>query len=172
MGQTRHKILVRTAFLLAITLMFQSLRFIMPVPPIFSTFIIGSLVNACLLVALETAGLSGAIILAVMTPVIAYFQQLLLLPVFILPVAAANIIYISLFKAGNIWGWWQGVGLAAVGKTIFLWAIFAWLLTFIAISPKLASALLFVMSWPQLVTSVLGGVVATTVVRRLNIWLK
>ncbi|MDR3560273.1 MAG: hypothetical protein P4N59_02360 [Negativicutes bacterium] len=171
MEPTRHRVVARTALLLALTLLFQSLRFIIPVPPFFSTWIIGSLVNACLLVALETTGLYPAVVIAVTAPVVAYLQMLLPLPVFVVPVALANILYVSLFKTGLAWGRWQGITLAALGKTIFLYCAFAWLLTLIHIDSKLANGLLFVMSWPQLVTTVAGGVLATMIVKRLRPWL-
>lgn len=163
-----QRMLVRAALLLALTLVLQSLRLIIPLPPFFTTFIIGSLINACLLITLETAGLTAALLIAAVTPVVAYLQQLLPLPVFIPPVAAANILYVLLFRAGLTWGRASAIGLAAVGKTVFLYFTFAWLLTLINLPPRLATGLLFVMSWPQLVTAILGGVLATIVVRRLS----
>jgi hypothetical protein len=160
--------LTRTALLLALTLLFQSLRFIIPVPSFFSTLIVGSLVNACLLIALETTGFYAAMTIAVVAPVVACFQQLLPLPLLIIPVALANIIYTGLFKSGTVWGKWQGIALAALGKTIFLYCSFTWLLTFIHINPKMAVLLLGVMSWPQLFTGIVGGIIAVAVVKRLR----
>jgi hypothetical protein len=165
------RVVARTALLLALTLLFQSLRLFIPLPPFFSTWIIGSLVNACLLVAVETSGFFPAAVIAVAAPAVAYFQQLLPLPIFVLPVAFANLLYIWLFRTGLAWGRWQGIALSAFGKTLFLYLAFAWLLSFIHIGPRLAAGLLFVMSWPQLVTTVAGGVLAAIVVRRLRPWL-
>lgn len=171
MGSVKTRIIARTALLLALTLLFQSLRLLIPLPPFFSTWIIGSLVNACLLVALETTGFFPAAVIAVAAPVVAYLQQMLPLPVFVPPVALANLLYIWLFRTGLVWGRWQGIALSALGKTIFLYAAFAWLLSFIQIGPRLAAGLLFVMSWPQLVTTTAGGVLAAMVVKRLKPWL-
>lgn len=50
-------VLARGALLLALTLVFQSLRFLIPVPVFLSTFLIGTLVNMCLLVAVEEVGM-------------------------------------------------------------------------------------------------------------------
>lgn len=47
---------VRAALLLALLLVVQSLRFVVPLPPFVSMFAIGTLVNACLLISLEVAG--------------------------------------------------------------------------------------------------------------------
>ncbi|WP_425057691.1 hypothetical protein SCACP_22260 [Sporomusa carbonis] len=163
-----HKVLTRTALLLALTLLFQSLRFFIPIPPFMSTFIIGSLVNASLLIAAEKAGLWPAFTIAAVTPVVAYFQQLLPLPVFIVPVALGNAAYIGLFLAILRWGRFPAIALGTLGKTSFLYAAFTWLFTFIAMPPKLAAALMLAMSWPQLVTGTVGGILASLVVKRIK----
>ena len=167
MNGIKLQALTRAALLLALTLLFQSLRFIIPLPPVLSTFVVGSLVNTCLLVALEMTGFYPAAVIALAAPVVAYLQQLLMLPVFIIPVAIANVVYLGLFRTGMIWGRWQGIVLAAIGKTTFLYFAFTWLLTFIAINHRIAAGMLFVMSWPQLVTALAGGVLATIISKRL-----
>lgn len=165
---TRPNILARAALLLALTLVFQSLRLVIPVPPFFTTFIIGTLVNACLLIAFETAGLGAAAAIAVVAPVVAYLQGLLFLPVFIPPVAAGNLIYVLVFKAVLARGRALAIGLSAAGKAGFLFAVFTWLLTLVSVPGPLAAGLMFAMSWPQVVTTVAGGILATVVSRRLN----
>lgn len=164
---SRTRVLARAALLLALTLVFQSLRLVIPLPPFFTTFIIGSLVNACLLIALETAGFGAATAIAVVAPVVAYLQGLLFLPVFIPPVALGNLLYILLFRAGLARGRAVAIGLSAAGKAAFLFAAFAWLLTLISVPANLAAGLMFAMSWPQLVTTVAGGILATIVRRRI-----
>ncbi|WP_094605049.1 hypothetical protein SPSIL_030950 [Sporomusa silvacetica DSM 10669] len=163
-----NRIITRTALLLALTLLFQSLRFFIPLPPLLSTFIIGSLVNSSLLIAAEKAGLWPALVIAAVTPLVAYFQMLLPLPVFILPVALGNAAYICLFLFARIWGRIPGTVLATAGKTGFLYLVFTWLLTFIAIPSKLAAGIMLAMSWPQLVTGALGGLLASLVVKRIR----
>jgi hypothetical protein len=169
MTPTRTDKMARAALLLALAVTFQSLRLLIPVPPFFTTFIIGSLVNACLLVALETAGLFAAAAIALVTPVVAYFQGLLFLPVFIPPVALAHFIYILIYKA--VLGRGRrvaAVGLATAVKAAFLFAAFTWLLTFVNVPPRLGAGIIFAMSWPQLFTGVMGGILATVVVKRIN----
>ncbi len=165
---SNNRILTRTALLLSLTLIFQSLRFFIPVPPFLSTFIIGSLVNASLLIAAEKAGLWPAVIIASIAPVVAYFQQLLPLPVFIVPVALGNIAYIILFLIVLRWNRLLSIVSATIGKSGLLYGIFAWLLTFIAIPPKLAAGIMLAMSWPQLVTGIFGGILASLAVRRIK----
>ena len=161
--------LTRAALLLALTLLFQSVRFIIPVPPFFSTMIIGTLVNACLIVTLELVGFWPAAFIACVTPLVAYFQQLLPIPPLILPVACGNLLFVSLFfLLKKQFGQWAAVVGAAAGKAIFLYSAFTWMLTWLGVPSALASALLFVMSWPQLVTGIAGAILAGMVVRRLR----
>ena len=164
-----YTILTRTALLLALTLVFQSLRFIIPIAVFLSTFLIGSLVNACLLIAVETVGVQPALLIAVIAPTVAYFQQLLPLPIFIIPVALGNAVYIVIFSTGKRWYSWLRIGIAASSKMVFMYAAFSWLLTLIAIPVKLAIGLMFVMSWPQLVTGVVGGILASIIKKRLQL---
>lgn len=163
------KLLTRSALLLAVALVFQSLRFVIPIPAFFSTLLIGSLVNTCLLVAAETVGLWSAIIIAIIAPIVAFFQQLLPLPLFIAPVAAGNVIYAGIFYFIMHRGRWTAVGLAAIGKAGVMYSLFTWLLTFVAIPAKLAAGLMFAMSWPQLVTGVVGGILAASVSKRVKL---
>ena len=169
MGDTKLQKLSRTALLLSLALMFQSLRFVIPVPPIASTFLIGSLLNACLLIAVQAIGIGPAILIACATPIIAYFQLLLPLPVFIFPVAMGNSLYVWLFyrlsKMGSVW---TAIGGAAVGKAAFFFLAFSQLLTFIQLPPAIAAGLLFVMGWPQLVTGILGGLLSRMLWQKLR----
>ncbi|MDT8900675.1 hypothetical protein [Anaeroselena agilis] len=168
MTPSRPDLLARAALLLALTVIFQSLRLIIPVPPFFTTFIIGSLVNACLLIACETVGLAAAALLAAVTPVVAYLQGLLFLPVFIPPVALAHLLYALIYKTLLARGRFAAIGAATVIKTAVLFAAFTWLLTFINVPPKLAAGIMFVMGWPQIFTGIMGGVLAAIVVKRVG----
>lgn len=162
------KVLTRTALLLALTLTFQSLRYFIPIPMFLSTFLIGSLVNTCLLVALEIVGVKAAVFIAILAPVVAYFQQLLPLPIMILPVALGNALYIGVFLWGKKWQSWLRIGTAGLSKAVFMYSAFSWLLMLLAIPGKLAASLLFIMSWPQFVTGVMGGIFAGILKKRLQ----
>ena len=170
MAGTDQKRITRTALLLALAILCQSLRFFLPAPVFLSTFVIGTLVNACLLIALQTTGIGSALLIACITPVVAYFQQLLPIPVFILPVAIGNSLYIWLFqRLSHIGSVWPAIGGAALGKAAFFYLAFSWLLTLIQIPAPMAAAILFVMGWPQLITGIMGGVLARLVWQRLRL---
>ncbi|MBP2642816.1 MAG: hypothetical protein H6Q67_703 [Firmicutes bacterium] len=165
------KVLVRTALLLALTLLFQWSRFLLPVPPVFSTIVTGTLVNACLVIAAGSISLYSAAVIGIVAPIVAYFQGLLPLPVFVFPIALANFFYVAILSAvkRNIW---LSISIASVVKAGALYVIFLWLLTWINIDSKVATGILFIMSWPQLFTAAMGAVLATLVVRRAGHWVK
>jgi len=170
--KVNYAVVTRAALLLALTLVFQSLRFMIPIPFFFSIFLIGSLVNMCLLVAVETVGFKYTLIIVFLAPVVAYFQQLLPLPLFILPVALGNVIYIGVHILGRQWHDGLRIGIGAFSKFMFMYAAFSWLLTLLALPDKLAGNLLLVMSWPQFVTGVIGGITARIMNKRLQLLMK
>ncbi len=167
------KTVSRTALILALTILFQSLRVIIPLPALMSTFLIGSLVNASLLISIRAVGLGPTMFIACATPVVAWFQQLLPLPVFIIPVAMGNCLYAWLFyrlqRAGPEWA---AIGSAAIGKAAFFYLSFSWLLSWLKLPPVLSQGVLFVMSWPQLVTGIVGGAISQLAWNRIRRALK
>lgn len=67
------KLLVTTAVLVALTLVFQNLRLLIGTSPV-STYIIGTLVNLCLIIAAMHLGLIPGLFVAVITPLVALIQ--------------------------------------------------------------------------------------------------
>ncbi len=166
--KSKQRCLTRAALLLALTLAIQSLRLLIPLPPFATTFLIGSLINACLLVALEKVGLGSASLIGVIVPLSAYFQQMLPLPIFILPVAAGNLIYLFLLQGGRKFPVSLRLLAAAAGKGVFLYSFFYWLLLQVHLPAQLASAMLFLMGWPQVATALIGAMLGLYLVQRLR----
>lgn len=159
----------RTALLLAVAVLCQSLRLIIPMPPIFSTFLIGTLVNACLLIALRTCGLGPTILIAVITPFIAYFQNLLPFPVFVPAVAVGNSTFVALFALlERRLPYMATAVFAAAAKASVLFFLFQWMLSWVDLPGAIARGLLFVMGWPQLVTGILGAILARILQRKIQ----
>lgn len=73
---------VRGAMLLAVGLVLQALRVVIPMPPMWTVFVVGTLVNMVLVLSARTVGLLPAMLIAVLLPVMAYFQGQLPLPFF------------------------------------------------------------------------------------------
>ncbi len=160
--------ITRAALLLALTIAFQSLRLIFLLPPFTTTIIIGTLVNACLLLAVETVGFFPALLIAVVAPLIAFMQNMLPVPILILSVAMGNAIYLAIFNLLYRKYPWKALAAAAICKTGLLFASSFYLLKLFTVSPKIAGILIVVMGWPQLFTGLLGGVLAIVVAKRLN----
>ncbi len=161
-----YRSMTRAALLLALLFIFQSLRLFVPVPAFVSMFVIGSAVNACLLAAVETAGWQAALLLGLVAPVIAYLQQALPVPVFIIPVVAANILYITGYKVLLPVNRWLAIAAAAGLKMAGLYVAVTWLLTFVNIPEALAMMIKMMLSWPQFITGIAGGILCFVVLAR------
>lgn len=60
---------VRGAMLLAVGLVLQALRLVIPMPPMWTVFVVGTLVNMVLVLAARTVGLWPSVMIAVLLPV-------------------------------------------------------------------------------------------------------
>lgn len=163
--------ITRTAILLALTVLFQSLRVIFPIPANISQFLIGSLVNLALIAAAVVVGLKGGLAIAVAAPVIAFIQGFTPFPVLVPFIAAGNLVLVAavalLYEKQPV----LSIALGAVIKFIVLYiGIVQVALPFLIpnIKPPQAAALSASFSWPQLVTAAIGGVVALAVLPLLK----
>lgn len=164
----RYSRLTAAAMLLAVMLVCQSLRLIIPLPPFISMFAVGSVVNACLLIAVEQAGWRPAVVLAVVAPVVACLQQVLPSPVFIFPVALSNLAYVlgySLVFAKN-----RGLAVAAAtaAKVSALYSLVAWAVNWLHFPEAVVKMVTMMLGWPQLITGVGGGLICALIMRRLR----
>lgn len=160
--------MTRAALLLALAVAFQSLRLLIPVPLAVNMFVIGSLVNACLILAVWKTRVSYALGMAWITPWIAYMQGQLPFIFFVLPVSLGNSLFVL---------WWYrwrakrtivtAVGGAMV-KMAALYGGFVCLFMFVAVPKAVQMVILFSMSWPQVVTGVLGSFGAMWAVRYME----
>ncbi len=160
------KIITRTAILLALTILFQALGRFIPLGQ-FNQFIVGPLVNACLIVAATYTGLTGGAVVAVLSP----FGAILTGSVIPLPfapfIAVGNFILVLVFfllKKKPL----AGIASGAVLKFGFLLAsvnLFVWMMN---IPAKKAVLLIASFSWPQLVTAIIGGLLALLVLKALR----
>ena len=96
MNDGRLRNLVRGAILLALAVVLQGMRLIIPVPTPISMFLIGSAVNACLVLIARTTGRTQGVTAAVLLPVFAWLEGMLPLWFFIFPVMVGNIVFVLL----------------------------------------------------------------------------
>lgn len=174
-------LVVQTAILLAIVLVFQQLRLLIG-DSLVSTIIIGSLVNLVLVVAGGTVGWRGSVVIAVLSPVVAFLEGHLKLPVLIPFVAIGNFVIALVFQLivkqrSSSRLLWTGVVIGSIAKTAVLYALIVWffvgfMLPGMGLPAKnvtaMTTALSLSFSWPQLVTALIGGAVAIPVIKRLR----
>lgn len=164
MGKDSFKTMVRGAMLLAVALVAQELRLILPLPPIISIFVIGTMLNAVMVIAVRFAGLKSGLIIATVLPVVAYLQGHLLLPIMIPVVVFGNLVLVT------ICGKWWGKGVIIFGpvlKTLALYSGSFFVLSIFGIQQRAAEVILISMGWPQLITSIIGIILAAQVEKRL-----
>lgn len=171
------QLVVRTALLVAITLLFQQLRLLIGINPA-STVIIGSLVNLALFVSAATVGWRGSIFVAILSPFVAAIQGHLPHPLLIPFVAAGNLVLVLVFELierqsnGNT-RMITGFAVASVAKTIALYCLVVLvfvpnILPGLGLKQQVAAALTGNFGLLQLVTAVIGGIVAFPVIKRLR----
>lgn len=160
--------LVRGALLVALALALQSLRLVLPMPQLLSTFIIGTLVHMMLVFTLQLSGLKTALLLAFLLPLTAYVQGQVLLPFLIPVIWLGNFIFVLLvrqFKDSRK----LSLSIPPLAKACVM-LLAAWAaLSFLALpNPALRKTVMFAMSVPQLLTAVAGILLAEQVKKRLR----
>ncbi len=153
--------------LLALALLIPALAWPQPVT--------GALVNALLLITVETLGLGPAIALGMVTPLGGLLHNVLPLPLAVMIpfIMLGNATLVSLYNALRERNRYLALGVAAVAKFgVLLTAVsfFAARPLTLALSgaPRtvvMPAAIVNMMSWPQLVTSVAGGLLAFAALR-------
>ena len=160
--------LVRGALLVALALALQSLRLVLPMPQLLSTFIIGTLVHMMLVLTLQLNGLKTALLLAFLLPLTAYVQGQVLLPFLIPVIWLGNFIFVLLvrqFKGRRKLSLLMPPLAKACVMLLAAWAA----LSFLALpNPALRKTVMFAMSVPQLLTAVAGILLAEQVKKRLR----
>lgn len=160
--------LVRGALLVALALALQSLRLVLPMPQLLSTFIIGTLVHMMLVLTLQLGGLKTALLLAFLLPLTAYVQGQVLLPFLIPVIWLGNFIFVLLlrqFKGRRKLSLLMPPLAKACVMLLAAWAA----LSFLALpNPALRKTVMFAMSVPQLLTAVAGILLAEQVKKRLR----
>lgn len=160
--------LVRGALLVALALALQSLRLVLPMPQLLSTFIIGTLVHMMLVLTLQLNGLKTALLLAFLLPLTAYVQGQVLLPLLIPVIWLGNFVFVLLVR------WFMSRSklsllMPPLAKAIVM-LLAAWAaLSFLALpNPALRKTVMLAMSVPQLLTAVAGILLAEQVKKRLR----
>ena len=161
------KRLVVGALLVAVAVILQASRLIMPLPPLLTTFIIGTLVNMMLVLCVRLNGFTSAAVLSILLPIFAYVQGQLLLPMLIPVVALGNVLFayfVERLKSGVL-----GYIIPPAVKAVSMCASAYVVIVFLGIeSVAMQKGILFAMSVPQLVTGLTGILCAKKMVEVLK----
>ncbi len=177
MGQTMKlttKKIVQTAVLIALLIVLQHVT-----KPL-GQFVTGSCVNFLLATAVFLCGTWSGVAVALISPFFAFLLGIGT-PIFTLVplIALGNVVFvllIALFR--KLWGEdlvkrILNVVISAVAKFLVLWiAITKIALPLMGLAEKQVNVLSATFSWPQLVTALIGGVLAALLIPRLRKALK
>ncbi len=179
---TSTQFITRTAVMLALALVFQifggSIAAVVGLP---SNFVVGPLVNLCLLVATAISGVWSGAFVGLMTPATASLTGHLPIPVQLVPIiVVGNLLLVAVFwlfdrgtagssSGAKLWTRIVGIVAGAVLKTAWLWAVTAGFAGLGWLPAKAAPVLVLAMSWPQGVTAAIGGVLALLVLVPLEL---
>ena len=154
--------LARVGLFLVLALLIPSIGLPQPIT--------GSLVNALLLLAVETSGLGTALVVGMITPMVALLHGVLPLPLLVMIpfIAVGNATLASVHYALRPRGRWLALAAAAATKFMVLFAAVTWLVArplnlMIGGSAQLVALPTpfgQMMSWPQLGTALSGGLIA------------
>ncbi len=157
------RVLSRTALLLAVVVVIQMVGRSLPN----NSFIVGPLVNMCLLVAAITAGIGGGIAISVLTPFTSLIGNNAPIAAALLPfapvIAVSNVILVLVFYFFYKKNKYIGVVCAAGLKFVFLFFSIRLFINIFDFS-KFAEKLVTLFSWPQLITALIGGFVALPII--------
>ena len=145
------------------------LALILFAPLIGNQFVTGTIVNASLLASVVIFGLPGALLLCFIPSVVSLFTGLLpwvmapMIPFIIM----GNILLVWVFDLLRRRNFFLGVVPGALLKFSFLFLTSSYLIHFF-VKEAVASKIAAMMSWPQLVTALLGGLVAYAIINKMQ----
>ena len=163
-NNTYLRTLARGSVLLTMAIVAQEIRLFLPLPPLLSIIVIGTMLNAIMVIAVRYASLTSAIIISAILPLFAFMQGHVIIPLMIPVIFLGN--FVLVLVCDKFWG--KGIIiLAPVLKTVTLYMLSRVLLSMLGLQDKLVDAILLGMGWPQLITAILGIILAMQLEKRL-----
>lgn len=164
------KKITRTAMFLALALVFQALRFIPAVAAWNqSVFLIGTLVNMTLIMATMTTGLWAGIIIGLVTPVVALIQGHIAVPIMLPVTILGNLSIVALFYYFSKVNKYLAAAIASIAKwVVMFYGSKLFISIFVAdLAPKTVNKISAAANVPQIVTALLGSLLAILVLMKL-----
>jgi hypothetical protein len=138
-------------------------------------WISGPIINAILILLLFLSGIRAAMVVALVPSLMALAGGLL--PAVLSPavpfIMISNVIYVLSIDRIYDWsknsatGYWQGVLIGSILKFVFLFLSVSWIAKLL-IKQELAVKVAQMMSWPQLATAIIGGMIAWVILKWLR----
>ena len=163
-NNTYLRTLARGSVLLTMAIVAQEIRLFLPLPPLLSIIVIGTMLNAIMVMAVRYASLTSAIIISAVLPLFAFMQGHVIIPLMIPVIFLGNLVLVLV--CDKFWGK-SIIILAPVLKTVTLYMLSRVLLSMLGLQNKLVDAILLGMGWPQLITAILGIILALQLEKRL-----
>lgn len=152
----KTRVITQSALLLAVALAVQSLRVVVPIPPMVSMLIVGTGVNLVLLILAHRVASVSAMVIGAVLPLVAFVQGQLPMFIFCPAVAFGNAIFI--YWASR----WQGqraVWLAPLVKAGALLGMSYLIVEAVGFPPAMRGAILFMMGLGQLITALIALII-------------
>ena len=160
-----RKLWSELAMFLAIAFLLQSLRLLIPmIPSPVNLFLIGSLLNTVMVLAIWRTQTRWATVIGLLLPIGAFFQGQLPIALMMPVVAIGNVVFTL---AVGAFGSGRRAYLAPFLKAAILFVGTQLVLRIFDLPAPMAKLLTFMMSWPQVVTGCLGILFAKAVLKRL-----
>ena len=165
MGKNTYlRTLARGSVLLTMAIVAQEIRLFLPLPPLLSIIVIGTMLNAIMVIAVRYASLTSAIIISAILPLFAFMQGHVIIPLMIPVIFLGN--FVLVLVCDKFWG--KGIIIIApVLKTVTLYMLSRALLSMLGLQNKVVDAILLGMGWPQLITAILGIILAMQLEKRI-----
>ena len=163
-NNTYLRTLARGSVLLTMAIVAQEIRLFLPLPPLLSIIVIGTMLNAIMVIAVRYASLTSAIIISAILPLFAFMQGHVIIPLMIPVIFLGN--FVLVLVCDKFWG--KGIIIIApVLKTVTLYMLSRALFSMLGLQNKVVDAILLSMGWPQLITAILGIILAMQLEKRI-----
>ena len=161
----KHRALVRAALCLAVAAIAQSLRLLLPLPPIASMLLIGTVVNLCRCFGVWGSGLLYAGIICLLLPVFAFLQGHLPVLPMVAVVFLGNLVFCLVVQQKKRW---KHYVFAPLLKAVTLWSCTGIVCNLFHLPEQAKQLLQISMGIPQWTTALLGVIVASLLWKRLQ----
>lgn len=160
-----NRALTRAALCLAVAAVAQALRVLLPLPPIASMLLIGTVVNLCLCFAVWGSGILYAGIICFLLPLFAFLQGHLSLLPMVAVVFLGNLVFCLVVKQQKQW---KHYVFAPLLKAVTLWSCTGIVCNLFHVPRQVKNLLQISMGIPQWTTALLGVIAAVLLWKRLH----